>query len=213
MISGDFVIRWNAIIVRKGREKGQFWGISYFWIEVFLKDVLGLSSYLTKEPTSFPTFQVKARLYVTFIAVRKHNFHDSFLVLFCTVLCTKNVCCNDSKYYSLNWKDVSVTNVDIFEKEQFSLQFFYSQLQVYIVYRVSFIFHLRASSYEPGWPGWLGYRDELPWVHMRNFSPVSEMRKGQRSWGRVLAPNSGNKTNITKHKNFNFRAHLSIGNS
>ena len=30
----------------------------------------------------------------------------------------------------------------IFEKEQFSLQFFSSLLQVYIVYRVSFIFHL-----------------------------------------------------------------------
>ena len=27
---------------------------------------------------------------------------------------------------------------------------------------------------------------------MRNFSPVSEMMYGQRSWGRVLAPNSGN---------------------
>ena len=26
-----------------------------------------------------------------------------------------------------------------------------------------------------------------PWVHMRNFSPVSEMRNGQRSWGRVPA--------------------------
>ena len=35
-----------------------------------------------------------------------------------------------------------------------------------------------ASLHEPG------YQDEL-----RNFSPVSEMRKGQRSWGRVLAPN------------------------
>ena len=45
------------------------------------------------------------------------------------------------------------------------------------------------------------------WVHMRNFSPVSEMRKGQRSWGRVLAPNSGNKTNIAKHKHFSFRAY------
>ena len=57
-------------------------------------------------------------------------------------------------------------------------------------------------------PGWI-----LPWVHMRNFSPVSEMRKGQRSWVRVLAPNLGNKANIAKHKNFNFRAYLSIGNS
>ena len=53
----------------------------------------------------------------------------------------------------------------------------------------------------------------LPWVDMRNFSPVSEMRKGQRSWGRDLAPNSGNKANIAKHKNFNFQAYLSIGNS
>ena len=44
----------------------------------------------------------------------------------------------------------------------------------------------------------------LPWVHMRNFSPVSEMRKGQRSWGRVLAPNSGNKANMAKHKILTF---------
>ena len=32
---------------------------------------------------------------------------------------------------------------------------------------------------------------------MRNFRLVSEMKKGQRSWERVLAPNSGNKANIT----------------
>ena len=32
----------NVITVRKGREKGQFSGISYLWIEVFLKEVLGL---------------------------------------------------------------------------------------------------------------------------------------------------------------------------
>ena len=84
MISGSgllsveiFLSRWNEITVRKGREKGQFLGISYFWI-----DVLGLN-YLTKEPPSFPTFQVKARLYVNFIAARKYNFLDSFL--FCVV--------------------------------------------------------------------------------------------------------------------------------
>ena len=34
--------------------------------------------------------------------------------------------------------------VDIFEKKQFSLQFFFSLLQVYIVSRVSFIFRLSA---------------------------------------------------------------------
>ena len=74
----------------------------------------------------FSTFQVKARLYVYFIAVRKYNFLDYFL--FCFVY--ETLCCNDSKYHSLNWKDVSVTNVDIFEKKQFSLQFFFNLLQV-----------------------------------------------------------------------------------
>ena len=49
-----------------------------------------------------------------------------------------------------------------------------------------------------------------PWVHMRNFSPVSEMRKGQRSWVRVLAPNLGNKANIEKHKIFYFRASVTL---
>ena len=50
MISGDFLTWWNAITVRKGREKGQFLGISYFWIEVLGR------YYLTQEPPSFPTF-------------------------------------------------------------------------------------------------------------------------------------------------------------
>ena len=45
MVSGDFLTRWNAITVRKGREKGQFLGISFFWIEV-----LGLLPY---EGTTF----------------------------------------------------------------------------------------------------------------------------------------------------------------
>ena len=72
MISGDFLTRWNVITVRKGREKGQFLGISHFWIEV-----LGLLPY--EGTPSFPTFQVKARLYVNFIAVPKYSFLDSFL--------------------------------------------------------------------------------------------------------------------------------------
>ena len=45
----------------------------------------------------------------------------------------------------LNWKDISVTNIEIFEKKQFSLQIFFSLLQVYMVYMVSFIFRLNAS--------------------------------------------------------------------
>ena len=53
--------------------------------------------------------------------------------------------------------------------------------------------------------GWIS-----PWVHMRNFSPVSEMKKGQRSWWRVLAPNSGNKANMEKHKIFYFRASVTL---
>ena len=113
VISGDFLTRWNSITVRKGREKGQFLGISYFWIEV-----LGLN-YLTKEPPSFPTFQVKARLYVNFIVVRKYNFLDYFLFCFVYKLFT-----------------VTIRNI--------SLQFLYSLLQVYIVHRVSFIFHLNV---------------------------------------------------------------------
>ena len=49
-----------------------------------------------------------------------------------------------------------------------------------------------------------------PWVHMSNFSPVSEMKKGQRSWGRVLAPNLGNKANMEKHKIFYFRGSVTL---
>ena len=62
---------------------------------------------------------------------------------------------------------------------------------------------LRASLHEPGWPDWPGTGPI--WVHMRNFSPVSDMRKGQRSRGRVLAQR--NKANMEKHKNYNFRAY------
>ena len=55
----------------KGEEKRN---ISYFGMFFMKKFQV---SYLMKEPPSFPTFQVKARLYVNyvnFIAVRKYNF-------------------------------------------------------------------------------------------------------------------------------------------
>ena len=78
MISGDF----NTMECdhrQKGEGKGQFCGISYFWIEVFLKEVLGLLPY---EGTTFIpnplSMQVKARLYFNFTAVRKYNRLDSF---------------------------------------------------------------------------------------------------------------------------------------
>ena len=48
-------------------------------------------------------------------------------------------------------------------------------------------------------PGWIS-----PWVYIRNFSPVFEMWKAQRSWGRVLAPNSRNKAKYAKHKILTF---------
>ena len=112
MISGDFLTRWNAITVRKGREKDNFQVFHIFGQKFQV-------SYLTKEPPSFPTFQVKARLYVNFIAVRKYNFLDYFL--FCFVY----------KLFA-----VTIRNM--------SLQFLYSLLQVYIVHRVSFIFHLNV---------------------------------------------------------------------
>ena len=44
-------------------------------------------------------------------------------------------------------------------------------------------------------------------IYMRNFSPVSEMTKSQRSWERVLAPNLRNKANMARHKSFDFRAY------
>ena len=56
----------------------QFLGISYFWIQV-----LDLN-YLTKELSSFPTFQVKARLYVNFYCrteIQLSRFF--FMLLFC----------------------------------------------------------------------------------------------------------------------------------
>ena len=40
-----------------------------------------------------------------------------------------------------------------------------------------------------------------PWVDMRNYSPVSEMRKGRR---RAVARNSRNKANMAKHKVITF---------
>ena len=93
-----------------------------------------------KEPPSYSTFQVKARLYVNFIAVQKYNFLDSFFFCFVHKIFAVTI----PKYHSLNWKDVSVTNVDTFAKKQFSLQFVFSLPQVYIVYRVCFIFLLNA---------------------------------------------------------------------
>ena len=43
-----------------------------------------------------------------------------------------------------------------------------------------------------------------PWAHINNFRPASEMRNGQRSWGRVQAQNSRNKTNMAKQKVITF---------
>ena len=48
----------------------------------------------------------------------------------------------------------------------------------------------------------------------KKFQPgFRDEKKKQISWGGVLARNSRNKANMVKHKNYNFRAHHSIGNS
>ena len=41
---------------------------------------------------------------------------------------------------------------------------------------------LRASSYEPGWPGMLGYRDEIGVCSYGDFQPASEMKILKKWW-------------------------------
>ena len=70
------------------------------------------------------------------------------------MFCVQNLCCNDSKYHSFNWKDVSVTKVDFFEKKQLS-PVFYFLLQVYMLYRVSLTvvsFCTKGFAYLVCWP-------------------------------------------------------------
>ena len=109
MISGDFLTLWNAITVRKGREKDNF---RYF---IFLDRSFRSLTLWRKHLHSQPS----PGLYVNFIAVRKYNFLDYFLFCFVCKLFT-----------------VTIRNI--------SLQFLYNLLQVYIVRRVSFIFHLNV---------------------------------------------------------------------
>ena len=45
------------------------------------------------------------------------------------------------------------------------------------------------------------------------FQPGFRNEKRPKILGRVLAPKSTNKANMAKHKNFNFRAYHSFGNS
>ena len=40
---------------------------------------------------------------------------------------------------------------------------------------------LRASSYEPGWPGWLGYRDEIGVCSYGDFQPAFRDEKFEKS--------------------------------
>ena len=139
-------------------KKEQICPISYFWIR----------SLSLRRNHLHTNLQVKARLYVNFNALRKYDFLDTFFSFF--------LCCDDSKYHSLNWKEVSDTNVDIFEKKHFSLQFFFSLHQVYIVYRVSFIFRLNAFLVSFCTKGFTysalltaGKRNKTPGVHAEIF--------------------------------------------
>ena len=79
MISGEFLKWRNAITV--GKERGMRWKKDKF--DPFHIFGLGLLAY---EGTIFiPTFQVKARLYVNFNAVRKYDFLDTFFLFFFAV--------------------------------------------------------------------------------------------------------------------------------
>ena len=79
MISGEFLTRRNAVTV--GKERGMRRKKDNF--ELFHVFGLGLLAY---EGTTFmPAFQVKARLYVNFNAVRKYDFFDSSFSFFLAV--------------------------------------------------------------------------------------------------------------------------------
>ena len=112
MISGDFLTRWNAITFWKGQGKRTI--LRYF---IFLHRSLRLANNLRRNHLHAQPFKLRRGQYVNYIALRKQNFLDFFW------FCVQNLCGNDSKYHSFNWKDVLVTNVDFFEKKQFSLQF------------------------------------------------------------------------------------------
>ena len=68
-----------------------------------------------------------------------------------------------------------------------------------VLKRLAGFIGLRASSYEPDWPGCTTYRDQFHvGLNMRNYSLVSEMRR------RVVARNSRNKANMAEHKVITF---------
>ena len=62
-------------------------------------------------------------------------------------------------------------------------------------------------------------KDEIiwPWEKKRkaigSYLGSYRMRKDHRSWRRVLEPNSRNKSNLAKRKNYNFLAYYRFGNS
>ena len=98
--------------------------------------------------------------------------------------------------------NVRLTTPEIFQS--FGLQYTFFRL----------VRRLRASSHKPGWPGWPGLPGPIsPWVQVRNFSPVSEMRTGQISSRRFLARNAKKQTCRSTKISHNFRASHSFGNS
>ena len=119
--------------MRKGREKLTI--LRYFiFLDRLSLSLRGFRSLtLRRNPLHSQPFKLSETLCKFYCRTEKQ--FPRLVFCFCFVLfCVQVLCCNDSKYHSLN----------IFEKEQFSLHFFYSLLQLYTVYRVSFIFHLNA---------------------------------------------------------------------
>ena len=100
MISGDFLTRWNATGEGDHRGKGEGkWGEKRTIFEI-----AGL-------------FHIFDCMY---ILLPYGNMIFSILFVLFSV---QNLCCNDFEYHSLNWKDVSVKNIDISSVSIFSLAY------------------------------------------------------------------------------------------
>ena len=66
--------------------------------------------------------------------------------------------CPLKAFVSLNWKHVTAINIHAVRTLEVACTVYWNWF--------------RASSYEPGWPGWLGYRDEIGVCSYGDFQPA-----------------------------------------
>ena len=72
---------------------------------------------------------------------------------------------------------------------------------------------LRASSYEPGWPGCLGYLMNFALGSYEKFQPGFRDEKRSKILKTSSGAKFGKQSKRGETENFNFRAYLSIGNT